>query len=381
MNTITEKVLRELVIEALDDSMAGSIYAPEKDPNEPAGGAKVNAVVDPSAMLTDPMNPDHKPQNAVELGVAVKQLTDNMPDEQASRVYDTVKSSLDDQKKSDELDAADPDNETKEDEMDNSAHGTTSGTKSGTTAEARVRMTVRQLLREEWNAEDEPDEDELPKSSEVDSDDDERSFDEIAQELGMSVAGAKQFVDKAMARWKFLGNQPSSALKSKQTTVPTHGPGASDTTLDVTSFEPPESGLEDVDVLLLKAWGDYIELMNSSGELTPADVQLMHDHPEVSLELDGFREFASEYIMGAAEPQDAKGEKWLGTLPNDKDPNLNPDKPEGKRAGTRTFQNAPKYGGDFDWIDDDESKYGKVKRKAAARAIRSSQQGPSQGGQ
>lgn len=331
---VTRSAIKDLINELLDDVTSGAAFA-----------IKPNNVVDPSASETDPTK-QHKPQNKVELGVAVKQLTKDMPDTEAQRVYDELQSALNKDKDKDK------------DKDENSEMKQNVEKK----VEETIRRSIRHILKEEWEAYDAAvNDEEQPKKK---PQDDDQSFVDIAKELGMSIAGAKQFVDKAMARWKFLSTQRSSALKSKSS-------GGE----DVTTFEPGQKNLEDLDVLILKAWSEYIDLLNSSGELTSADVQLMHDHPEVALELDGFREYLSEYIMGTINPVDAEGDSWLGKYPGDVDPELNASKPEGKRSGVRTFQNAPGYEGNYDWLepeDDSEEEEGeKIRRKASKRAIKS----------
>jgi hypothetical protein len=89
------------------------------------------------------------------------------------------------------------------------------------------------------------------------------SFKQIAQELGYaSESGAKQAAEKAMAKVKFAAGMDPDQLQ----------------------------------IVVLTAMSDYIDFLNKSGELTPADVQLMKDHPNIVSELDGFREFLDKYV-------------------------------------------------------------------------------------
>lgn len=329
-DVVTESAIRQLINELLDDVTSGAVLAP-------------NPVVDPSKIETDPTG-EHKPQDKTELNVAVQRLTKDLPDERANQVFDFIKTALDNKK-----DTAP--------KMSSSSKNKSQTQK----VEAQIRGMIRNILKEDYQAYDAIVRGDAKPEAVVD--DDNAIFTKIADEFGMSIPGAKQLVDKAMARWKFLSNQPTRALKAKQS-------GGE----DVTEFDPNATNLEDLDVMILKAWADYIELLNKSGELTPADVQLMHDHPEVALELDGFREFLSEYVMGSIKPVDKSGNAWLGTLPDDVDPNLNADKPEGKRSGKRTFQNAPAYGGDYEWMEpedeeEDAVKANKIRKKAASRVV------------
>jgi hypothetical protein len=100
------------------------------------------------------------------------------------------------------------------------------------------------------------------------------SFQDIAAELGFSVAGAKQAVDKAMAKAQWLG-------------------------------QLEEESPEELEILVLSAINDYIKLLTKSGELTAADVQLMKDHPDIVRELDGFREFLDKSIRKARKTNQA----------------------------------------------------------------------------
>jgi len=99
------------------------------------------------------------------------------------------------------------------------------------------------------------------------------SFEQIAKELGFSVAGAKQAVDKALEKAQFLGTQMDE---------------------------------DDREILVLTAMNDYIKMLSKGigvedGEepLTAADIQLMKDHPDIVRELDGFREFLHNHIRRA----------------------------------------------------------------------------------
>lgn len=91
------------------------------------------------------------------------------------------------------------------------------------------------------------------------------SFEEIASELGFAVSGAKQAVDKAMQKAQWLGAM---------------------------GLERPD----DVEIMVLTAMNDYIKYLSKSGELTPADIQLLKDHPDIVRTLDGFREFLDKYV-------------------------------------------------------------------------------------
>lgn len=359
---VNESVLRRLVNELFDGTAED--YALELTP-EPAGGAKVNAVVDPSAAETDPMNPDYRPQNATELGVAMRTLTHDLPDEQASRVYDLVKQNLDD-KKADEKVPEATEEETPDMKSTDAITGTKTGTRSGNKqAEGVVRAMIRHVLSEEWEGYDAvvngEDDDDKPLKAPIDKGEDKLAA--LASELGMAVSGAKQFVHKAEMRFKFLRQE-----------LPKGHPSSPGPRLGKDKNGKDYENFNDMEVLILKAWADYIDLLKTTDDdITAADVQLMLDHPEVALELDGFRIFLQEYIEEALIPQNDKDNdgmpgdrRWLGVEPGqgkfvkggdnsgyvakDFDPNLNgPGK-----GGTRTKQNAPAFKGDYDWSDETE---------------------------
>lgn len=88
------------------------------------------------------------------------------------------------------------------------------------------------------------------------------TFQEIADELGFAVSGAKQAVDKALSKAQFVATMDQDELE----------------------------------VLVLQSMGDYIDKLAKSGELTPEDVQLMKSHPDIVRELDGFREFLDKAL-------------------------------------------------------------------------------------
>jgi hypothetical protein len=101
---------------------------------------------------------------------------------------------------------------------------------------------------------------------------------DIASQLGFSISGAKQAVDKAMKKAQFLA-----------------------------SLEDPER-----DEMVLHAIKDYIEELEGAIDAsdpeapTAEDIQLMYDNPSMVAELDGFREFLHSYVKRLAK---AKGQK------------------------------------------------------------------------
>lgn len=97
----------------------------------------------------------------------------------------------------------------------------------------------------------------------------EADFESVSRELGFSVAGAKQAVDKALAKARWITK----------------------------IIDPDDPAMvEDMDIIVITAMNDYIKHLAKSGELSAADVQLMKDHPDIVEDLDGFRDFLHNYV-------------------------------------------------------------------------------------
>jgi hypothetical protein len=264
--TVTKEALRDMVREALDNKEFSGWSSNEE------GHANVNANVDPSIAVTDPVNPNFTPQDKTELGIAIGQLVKNLPDTDMPGIYTMVKKSIDQKTE-------------KEQEADMEKRAMQGGTKQVEEAlRAEVRREIMAVLKETFvdPADAQADEDE-EEPTDADGVPKKRphsykatalgggmaaSFEEIAKTLGFSVAGAKQAVDKAIEKLKFLYGLPE----------------------------------DDREILVLTAMNDYISKLNGTGELTAADVQLMHDHPDIVRELDGFREFLHNSIRKARKP-------------------------------------------------------------------------------
>lgn len=296
-NLMKESHLRKIVKVLLEDKTLGPAMI------------KVNPVVDPSAAVTDPDNADFKPMSKPELTVALSAMIDDMPDVNVPNLYDSIKDALTAQ----------------EDEKGKEQMG-----KSNEKVEESIRMAIRKMLQEsdiikEYYAKDPetgemvwkgvgpapklapsagikklgPEERGIPQGpdtpevkglrkklktmvdfepEQVDSDKPAKGrgrknvmtggdpFKDLAKKLGFSYAsGAKAAVIKALAKAKFAAE-----------------------------MDPDE-----LEILVLNAMNDYINLLNSSGELTPADVKLLKDHPDIVRELDGFREYLDSKIRKA----------------------------------------------------------------------------------
>lgn len=290
--SLSRKALKNAVREAL----AGIPVSNMTDTADGMPPVTPNPVVDPMASVTDPMNTDFVPKTKQELDVALKQLSAEVPVDCIPSVYKTFKDAVD----SENIQAE------KDKEMKKTSQ-------NGDKVEEQVRQMVRKVLNEMNEAEgDRPlppiqkipmgvhggeylrrmkkSRDDLAKSfragkaedpiddpdAELGDDDSPKkrhsykktalgsmksvagaTFEDIAKEFGLSVAGAKQAVDKALEKARWAG-------------------GADE---------------DELEIVTLQAMIDYIEMLNKSGELTSADVQLMKDHPDIVRDLDGFREF------------------------------------------------------------------------------------------
>ena len=332
---ISDKALRELIREILD----GQGW-------ETSTTVPVNPITDPSSAVTDPINPNFTPQDKTEFGVAMQQMVKNLPDTDLPGVFLAVKTALDRRSEKDEIDAATQaamvagsqeaiDSAGKTDSQNPEKKGKHEGkmptmSKVEEQLRARVRKAILEAnglteadlppvkkipmgvhggeyMRKHQKTvgdlkktlgtsvdryENEPDEPDLPDDGEEGDEEGEgertpkhahqaigalgavgaASFEDIAKETGMSVSGAKQAVDKTLLRFKFL-------------------------------YELPE---DDRELMVLNAMNDYISMLNKTGELTAADVQLLKDHPDIVRELDGFREYLHNTVRRAmkAKPED-----------------------------------------------------------------------------
>lgn len=343
--TVTEKVLHQVVREALFNTGFSGWSS------NSSGPTAVNPNVDPSISVTDPVNPDFTPQDKTEFSIAVNQLVKNLPDTDMTKLYDAIKATIEDDK-----DLQDEEN------MKNKASNN-----DAAKVEEQIRKAVRRALSEAkpdpWknappvtgplppvkkipagvhggeytrrleknksdvekylgkNAPEIPDpvtsdDSDLPDDTVSDdlglepadqtsepapasvpdvpkpqrtrkatalgsmADVSGASFEDIAKELGFSIAGAKQAVDKALEKAQFLA----------------------------TGIEE-----DDREILVLNALNDYVKYLSKSGELTPADVQLMKQHPDIVRELDGFRDFLHNSIRRARK----QGQRVMNPLDDD----------------------------------------------------------------
>lgn len=115
IKSINEIQVRALVKKLLEDKALG----PEM--------VKVNPVVDPSAIVTDPANPDYKPTNKQELQVVLSSMLRGVSDDSVSDIYDSIKNVM----------------QSKEED-----EGKDQMNKSNSKIEETIRMTIRKMLAE-----------------------------------------------------------------------------------------------------------------------------------------------------------------------------------------------------------------------------------------
>ena len=283
-------VSKQAVKEYIKEVMAAPMPGWQSTGDMSTSPAAVSAIVDPSAAATDPGNPNFKPKNRVELHTSIDTMINDISDDDAESFYNIIQDTLKKAKEEDE-------------------------NMSDKKVEESIRVIIRKLLKEaeiplvkkipmgvhggefaqnlekrktnlrsamgKWRDDD----DAAPmvradepvagreRKNVMQTDVGGSSFKEIAAELGYaSESGAKQAAEKALTKIKFVSGMDQDELE----------------------------------ILSLEAMSEYIDFLNKTGELTSADVQLMKDHPTITAELDGFREFFNKYVKRAM--RDSKSE-------------------------------------------------------------------------
>lgn len=268
---VSKKAVREYIREMLSPSASGC----ETTGDLSTSPVKVSSVVDPSASVTDPENPNFKPQNKAELLSSIPALFSDVSDDDASDLYSRIKITLD--------------APTEEDKMNTK--------KTDKKVEEAIRLAVRKMLREA-NAVDSysgwqtgtpkgmidcPDcEGEghvkgsicascdgegtvaAPKKRGYEmAGEGEATYDEIAKEFGFAgPPGARQAIARILDKSKFI--------------------------LDM---DP-----EEWDIFVLSTMNDYIRDLSADGTLTPEEVEDLKNNPEEVLELDTFRNYLDKAI-------------------------------------------------------------------------------------
>jgi len=251
---ISEVALRQLVNEVLEGHPGGRTWEPSID------STKVSAIVDPQEDDVAPMNPDHVPQDKVEMGVAFKNLVKNVPDARMSNIYKAIKDAV-------VLDAkrAEKEAEMKEKNV-----------KKSPQVEEALRREIRKILREaapgsefrgmDYFGEPDAEEDKAKQkyTSTVGVTDNVRSQPDVAGELGISAAKLNQYEQIYRVKRGYLRDGERGAKIMKQ------------------------------------ARDGYIDYLKGSGELSAADAELLETHPNIVEELEGYKDFVAIYTFDDA---------------------------------------------------------------------------------
>ena len=299
-STVKESKLREIIKVLLEDKSLGPAMV------------KVSDVVDPSAAVTDPSNPDYKPNSRVELQVALQAIVNDVPDENIPTVYDTIKHALD---------VKEEDKGTKEMKTKNAPKN----------VEEVIRLAVRKLVKEAF----ETSISEAPKSKEEKAKELWASLPPVTGELppvtkipagvhGKEYSGRSEKslkgLQKTFKNMKMddYEPEPESEVQGRKNVMMSDVGGASFKEIAKELGFAHESGAkqavdkaveklktnfamdpDELEILTLTAMSDYINMLSKTGELSSADVQLMKDHPDIIRELDGFREFLDKALRRA----------------------------------------------------------------------------------
>lgn len=290
--TVTKDAIRAYIKEAMAPTSPGWQSTGDLSTTP----AEVNPVVDPSAAATDPGNKNFKPRNRVELHTSIDTMIQDIPDDDAPDFFDILQTAIKTAKEQEENDMPND-----KDKVEEAVRKTvrkmlsemipmrdTGLSYSGPQTGSRVRagMEPCEACDGEGILDDGTDCKEcggkggVPKGTRKNTmmtDVGGASFKEIAAEMGYaSESGAKQAVEKALEKARFVG-----------------------------TMDPDE-----LQILVLTAMNDYIEYLRKSGEVTGADVELMKAHPQITAELEGFREFLSKALKRVNKP----GQKIIDPL-------------------------------------------------------------------
>lgn len=265
---ITHRQLQELGQALLDDEPLDGVWTPG------VPGANVSAVVDPQVDDAEPINPCFTPQDKVEFEVAVRNLVRGLPNESMPELFTALRAAI---KASSE-----------EAEEDTQMKQSKKNEKITKAVEEALRVRVRQLLREirplphypggadfwgERGEEDGPKGKKYMTMSDVGG----APLKDIADELGGSVAGARRISRESVKKAQFV------------------------------SHVMDQDELERVKGVAME---EYIEKLESVGDLSKADEHLLMNNPDIVMELDGFREFLDKYIKKSMKEYLASGWNW-----------------------------------------------------------------------
>jgi len=320
---VAKKALRQFIKEMLDNPAPMGWKKAEHDQLP----TSISDVVDPSEAITNPGNPNFKPRNRIELNTALSSIVQDISDDDASKVYDSIKNSI-----------ADLNDDSEEKKMKN---------KEDQKIEEVIRKTIRKLLSEAAGAHTDTGLSYSGASYGSDGDVDMaekivalamKTFDVLdikdqpEEFLKLLVSKLTRFAGDRLATIRSaievveeIDPEAAMALDEALAANPSLVPKRNVTMSDVGGASIPaiatELGLkshgklqqfidnalakaryliemdpDEKEILFLTAMNEYIKEFSSSGELTAADVQLMKDHPEMVTELDTFRVFFDKYL-------------------------------------------------------------------------------------
>ena len=218
----------------------------------------VNDVVDAQEHETNPTNVTYVPRDKVEFGHAVNDLAKGVAVEDIPRLFNLIKQVVDNFRAKDD--------ETMKNMSDNASS-------NHLDLENIVRLNIRNILNEMKNDEGDDGNDDDRNDNDVedkkellrDNDEygDDYTYKEIAKEFGLTLAGARQFANRVLDKVITLAKK----------------------------IDP-----DDLDEFTYKGVTDYIGLLQSLGNITPEEIQMLKDNPEIVRELDGFREYMQPHV-------------------------------------------------------------------------------------
>lgn len=279
---VKEQAIRQMIREAMFsncDVESDDVY------DSPVA---VSDVVDPSAVVTDPDNPNFIPQNKLELQMSLSTLVSNIPDDKLGDVYSVVKdavesaSSMQDVKEKPEM-------------------------KKDTKVEALVRAHVRKMLREAAGGHAEG-----PSSGGLgdvigsargkipcEKCDGIGTDSETGSECKACDGSGEVEASKKYDTVKDVGG---ATLQQVATSIGQKSAGkindmidsAMDKVRDRVQYLPNET-INKIYSTVMKAYDDYVQELIGTGELTPADIQFLVDHPDAAYEeFEGLADFRAD---------------------------------------------------------------------------------------
>lgn len=235
-----------------------------------------------SSPPTDPPvdDPEYVPTNANELAAAADKLARRVGPDSLSAYYGYLKR-LEKASLNGKLAKTKPEPEKVADQLAAAQAGGEGAGNVDKNVEEHVRRAVRSIISEivpqgglsfsGWGMDPdaEDDDEEEPRRGRKNTtvvDVEGETLDAIAKEFGFAAPiGAKAFIDRTLEKMRFM-------------------------------WELREDDPESFDRFLFMAAREYIEYLESSGELAAEEVALLNKHPEFVVELDGYREFIHNYV-------------------------------------------------------------------------------------